>query len=343
MPLALSEPRQVECLDRHVERLPVGSLVKNETGGRGIGELVDEVAPADFDRIQTELRRRAIHQPLQGHGDHRARDAAIGRHRTGIGEHAAREAGIGAYVIGAGQLGHRHQRLDRTGRRIAGIGADIGGDIGGKRDDFCIGVERALQSDVLIPAVKRGDQILAAVLGPGDRAPQLARQPNQHDVFGNERHLLTEPAADIGRDDAQFGFGDADQIRNRRPHQVRHLRGTGQRDTPRCGIEGGMAGARLDRRGILAPRTCLDRDLAMRRLLRGGKSRRLDLSLNDEISRGLGVNRRRVIGERRARVDHGRGFGNVHQNVLGHIFGFRFARRHDRGDRFADEPHDAGG
>ena len=83
--------------------------------------------------------------------------------------------------------------------------------------------------------------------------------------------------------------------------------------------------------------------MAMRRLLRGGKSRRLDLSLNDEISRGLGVNRRRVIGDRGARVDHRRGFGNVHQHVLGDIFGFRFARRHDRGDRLADEAHDAGG
>ena len=103
-----------------------------------------------------------------------------------------------------------------------------------------------------------------------------------------------------------------------------------------------MAGARLDRRCILAPRARLDRDLAMRRLLRGGKSRRLNLSLDDEIAPGLGVNERRAIGECRARVDDGRGFGDVDQHAVGNIFGFRFARRHDCGDRFADKFDETG-
>ena len=69
------------------------------------------------------------------------------------------------------------------------------------------------EADGLVAAVKRGDQVLAAVLGPGDRASQLARQPDQDDVFGHERHLLAEAAADIRRDDAQIALRHADADR----------------------------------------------------------------------------------------------------------------------------------
>ena len=184
--LALAESRQIQRLDGHFQRLPIRPLVKNQTGGRGIGELFDQIALADFDGIQTELCRREIHQPLKRHGDHRTRHAAIRRHRTGIGEYAAGDAGIGAHIVRARQFRHRHQRLHCAGRRITGIGADIGNDLGGKCDDFCVGVEAALKADVLIPTVKRSNQILAAIFDPGNGAAQLARQPNQNDVFGNE-------------------------------------------------------------------------------------------------------------------------------------------------------------
>ena len=100
-------------------------------------------------------RRSDIHQPLERERDDRPRNAAIRRHRAGIGQHAARHAGIGAQVIRAGQFGHRHQGFDRAGRRITGIGADIGDDLGRKRDEFRVGVERAFEPDVLIAAVKR--------------------------------------------------------------------------------------------------------------------------------------------------------------------------------------------
>ena len=41
--------------------------------------------------------------------------------------------------------------------------------IGGQREQLAVLVEGAFERDILIAAVKTGDQVFAAVLGPGDR------------------------------------------------------------------------------------------------------------------------------------------------------------------------------
>ena len=221
------------------------AFVEDEAGCGRVGKFLDQVAATDFDRLQAELRRGGVYQPLQRHRDHRPRYAAIGRHRTGVGEHAARDAGISANIVWTGKFGHRHQRLDRASRRIAGISTDIGDDLGGQCDKLGIGVERALEADILIAAVERRHQVLAAIFSPGDRASQFASEPDQHDIFGDERHFLPEPAADIRGDDAQLAFRHSNQVSDCGPHQMRHLRGAGQRDAAGNRIERGMARARL--------------------------------------------------------------------------------------------------
>ena len=132
---------------------------------------------------------------------------------------AARAAVIGAEIVGPGHFRHGHQRLDAAGGGEAGIGADIGDDVGFQRDQLGVLVEGRLQRDILVARMKAGDQVLAPVLGPGHDAFEFARQPHQHDVFGGERHFLPEAAADIGRDHAQVGFRHAEHIGNRRAHR----------------------------------------------------------------------------------------------------------------------------
>ncbi len=165
--LAGAERRHVDGLDRHVHGLDIARLVEDQARRRRIGKCLDQVAAANFDRIEAEGRRRLVHQPLDRERDHRPGDAAIRRHRTGIGDHAARDAGIFAHVVGAGHFRHRHQRLDAAGRRVARIGADIGDDVRRQREQSRIGVEGAFERDVLVAAVEAGDEILAPVLGPG--------------------------------------------------------------------------------------------------------------------------------------------------------------------------------
>ena len=105
---------------------------------------------------------------------------------------------------------------------------------------------------MLIAAMECGDQVFPPVLAPGDGGAQLSRQPNQKDVFGRQRHLLAETAADVGRHDAQIGFRKLQAVGNRRAGHMRHLRGAGQRHAARSGVESRMRGARFKRRRILA-------------------------------------------------------------------------------------------
>ena len=45
------------------------------------------------------------------------------------------------HVVGPGQLGHRHQRLDAAGDRVAGVGADIAADVAFERQQAAVGGE----------------------------------------------------------------------------------------------------------------------------------------------------------------------------------------------------------
>ena len=258
--LPRAEGGQVDGLDRHLQRLLVARLVVHEADRRGVGEFVDQVAAADIDRVDAEGGGRLVHQAFEREGDHRPRHAAIGRHGAGVGEHAARAALIGAEIVRPRQLRHGHQRLDAAGGRETGIGADIGDHVGLERDQLGVLVEGAGERDGLVAAVKGGDQVLAPVLGPGHRTLELARQPHQHDVFGRERHLLAEAAADVGRDHAQIGLRHAEHVGDGGAHEMRHLRGAGQRHAAGRRIEGGVAGARLHRRRVLPVRARVEFD-----------------------------------------------------------------------------------
>jgi len=208
--LARAKLRKIDVFDREIHRLDVARLVESQPGRRDVGKPVDQAASAQFARLHAEGGSGAVHQPLDRKGDHRPRHATVGRHRASVREHATRATAISAHVIGTRQFRHGHERLDRAGRREARIGADVGRHVGGKRDELAVAVEAAFERDGLIAAVERGDQILAPVLAPGDRALQLARQPHQQNILGRERHFLPEAAAHVGSDDAQLRLRQAE-------------------------------------------------------------------------------------------------------------------------------------
>ncbi len=281
-------------LDRHLERGAIAALVEHEPGRRRVGKTVDQIAPADLFRRDAERGRGLVHQALDRERDDRARHAAIGRHGAGVGGDAARAAGIGAQIVRPRHFRHRHQRLDAAGGRKARIGADIGDDVGCKRDELAVGVEAAFQLDVLVAAVKARDQIFAPVLAPGKRAAKPPRQIDQHGVFGRQRHFLPEAAADIGRHHAQLGFGESEHVGDRRAHQMRHLGGASERDPAARGVIGRVRAACFERRRVLAVGAERDGDAPLGPRHRGSEIGRGKNAFDHDIAGAIVVHQRRA-------------------------------------------------
>ena len=85
---AFGETGDIRQLQRLVEHAgKIGDVV--DRAGRGlVRESIgrNEIAPANFGRVDIHLRRRLIDQTLDRVGDLRTRRAAVGRHRYGIGQ-----------------------------------------------------------------------------------------------------------------------------------------------------------------------------------------------------------------------------------------------------------------
>ena len=279
-----------------------------------------------------------VHQPLHRQRDRRPRHAAIGRHRAGVGGDAARADLVLADVVGAGELGHRHQRLDPAGDRIAGIGPDIAADIGLDGEQPAVGVEGAADDVALVAAVERGREVLAPVLDPGQRAAELPRRPDEEDVFRDQRHLLAEAAADIRRDDAKVALGHAEAIGDAGAEHVRHLGRAGQRHPAGAPVEGGEAAARLERHGVLPARA--DVDLDHRRGVgdRFGEALGLDLALDQDIAGGVGHGRAGAPGASAASRSTTASSGSMSTKTCSAMSSASSRRRRDHGrDRLAGE------
>ena len=188
--------------------------------------------------------------------------------------------------------------------------------------------------------MKAGDEIFTPVLRPPNRRPKLAREPGDDHEFGRQRHLLPEPAADIGGDHAQIRFRHADQFGDDRPHGVRHLGRAVERQALAARIPRRMRGARLQRQGILPVRSNVDPDTSVRRgrgrVERGG----LHPSFDDDIAGRLGMDRRSAGRQRRTRIDDGRHRFDLDLDKIGDVLGLLPRRRDHRRDRLADEAHD---
>ena len=206
--LSRAELGEVDDPRRSLHRLAIAAGVLHDAGYRGVRELGSQVTAPDFERVEPEPGGRAIHQPLHCRGDDGPRHPAIGRHRAGVAGDGAGPRAVLAHPVGPGHVCQRHQRLDPAGGREIRIGADIAEDVGVDRQQSTVRIKRAAQMEALVARMKRGGQIFEPVLDPGDSAGKTPRRPDRDDIFRDQRHLLAEPAADLRRDDAEFGFRD---------------------------------------------------------------------------------------------------------------------------------------
>ena len=78
----------------------------------------------------------------------------------------------------------------------------------------------------MLPRVSAGGQVLVPILDPTHRLPGLQRQPSDEDLLRQQNRLVAEPAANIGRDDADLHFRDLQCLSKAATHDVRKLRST---------------------------------------------------------------------------------------------------------------------
>ena len=86
-------------------------------------------------------------------------------------------------------------------------GAAIDDVIVAQREDAAVVVEADLDIVQLVARMRRADQVLAPVLDPAHRPPELAGEECDQQVFGVDMALAAEAAADIERDAADPRLG----------------------------------------------------------------------------------------------------------------------------------------
>ena len=184
------------------------------------------------------------------------------------------------------------------------------------------------------------NEILAPVLHPCHRAPELARQPGHNHELRRQRHFLPEATADIGRDHPQIGLWHCNEIGNDRPQCVRHLRRAGERDALAHVVPCGMRCARLDRQRVLSMRADREPDALMRPRHRRVEARGLQAPFDRDVAGGFGMDERGAARERRIRADDCWAWFDFDLDAIGDVLGLFAAGRDHGGDRLADEPYD---
>ena len=76
---------------------------------------------------------------------------------------------------------------------------------------------------MMVAGMRRGQQMLVAVLDPAHRVVEFQRQRGEDDLLRIEPRLGAEAAADIGRDDPDAALVDPENLADRDAHRVRRL------------------------------------------------------------------------------------------------------------------------
>ncbi len=196
---------------------------------------------------------------------------------------------------------------------------------------------------VVVAGVRGGQQVLGAVLDPAQRVIALERQRRQHDLLGVEPRLRAEPAADIGRDDAQAALLDIEDLAERDADRMRRLGRGINHDLVEPVVAISQDGAAFERRAGLPVHAVFagDRDL-------GGAGGGLDIAALD-VPLQIEVVAPAVVHEMAAAAPHLRRVDRRFQHLeldgdrIGEILRLAAGRRDAGGDRLADIAHLVGG
>jgi hypothetical protein len=171
----------------------------------------NEILLAQRDAIGAELARHVLDQPLDDVDRLGPAGAAIRRGRGLVRE------GHGQMRIARRNIVDADHRAEAAeGREQIAVGGEIGADIAdeprAQAEEFMILIERQLGLGDDVAAMLVGEQHLAALAAPFDRAAELARRHQGQAMLDILPALGAEAATDIAGDDANLRFRDLEHI-----------------------------------------------------------------------------------------------------------------------------------
>ena len=272
---------------------------------RAVGHLRrrNQVAAPHLGAVELELARHAVEQALHHEHALRMAGAAHRRHRHLVGEREPDVHAVGRQLVAERHvLGGVVRQVD-TARRV---GAVIVYQRAADAEQARLVIDRHFDIPVLVALLRRGDEMLEAVLDPFHRPLQQYGRQAGDDILRVEDQLRAEPAADVGRDDAYLVLVAPEHVAKEAHRSVRHLRRAPERKPVVQRVmqrDGAAAFDRMAAAAVLPERFAED----MRRFLEC----RVDIAvghveLGEQVVRRLAMHQRRAGGERRAAV-RGRG------------------------------------
>ena len=195
------------------------------TGGSElVGDLLglDQVLAAQVDGVDVQVRGHHVEQALPEITGLVPPRGAVGAHPHLVGHDAVYVGLVGRDPVRPGQHsggGRRHQ---------AAVGADVRAhvavDEGAHAQQRAVPARGDLQLAAHLPRVIGRHQVLAPILDPFHRPPQLHGGVGDQEVLRVELAADAEPAADVGLDEMDPVLRQLQQRGQHRAVEMRHLR-----------------------------------------------------------------------------------------------------------------------
>ena len=334
----LRPPTQV---DGAVERLHEAPRIDDASRGVGVRQILiaEQHPPAELDRVDPELTADLVDEGLQGEVRLRLPEATVGAGRRLV-RHDLRDRALGHRdPIRTGDLARRHEgRVDPGHEDLART--HVVDQVTPQRGDRPVVAHGGFELHGLLASLTAGHEMLATILDPPHRPPQLHREPRDEDLFRVDVRLHPEAAADVGGDHVDIAFEERQHEGEGAARDVGALRPGVEREPPVAEL--GDAPAGLDRHTAVTmhrvaaahhPMRVEDRDDVIRGCGTGGRDP------HDPVVGPGVVELGGVIGERRSGRCHHRERIVVHVHELGTILGSVAIPTDHRGDRSSHVAH----
>src|SRR5207249_3060123 len=242
--LEVAKALVVDHRQRPVERRLVLARVVDEARRGAVRELLgaDQVAPADLGRVEAARVRDGVHGPLEQVRRLRPPGAAIGGGGHRVGEDAGQLVARGRNAIGPGE----EPPGEHAGvwREDFEIGAEVREGASAERQHGAVPGDCRFDVVDLAAPLRGREEILASREDELDRSPRAHSRPRAEGLVGIEADLASESAAHIGRDHADCGLGQSQDLGEAGPQAVRRL--SARPDRENAATELGHAAARLE-------------------------------------------------------------------------------------------------
>ncbi len=343
--LARADRRHVQQLGAQPHALRIIAAVEAHAADRRERHLLGahQVEEPHLVRLAPDRPGDLVDQPLDHKARPRTADPAIGAERRLVRRHRIVLRAVVRDRVRPRQGARHHPGFVIGPLRPQPVGAGIDDDLGVDPENAALPVGVGGDLVVMVAGMRRGQQMLAAVLDPAHRVIELERQCRQDDLFRVEPGLGPEPAADIGSDDADAALLDVEDLGQCDAHGMRRLGRGVDHDLVEPIVAIGEHAAAFERRARLPLHAKFAGHRHIGRARRGIDVAALQRVLDVEVVAPLLVHRVAAAAHVARRVDHRVQYLEIDRDGIGEVFRLAARRRNAGGDRLADIAHLVGG